>query len=301
MGKDPQELRAEIAQTRADLDQDLDVLTEKVSPGKVAERRVAATKSAFVGVKEKVMGSADSAGSSANGVASSVGEAPAAAKAKAAGNPLAAGLIAFGTGWLLSSLLPASDAETRAAGTLKDALAAPLKSQLSTAAAEVKDEVLPAAQDAAQSLKGTATGAVEKVKGTATDKAGDVKGRAAQASSTVKDQATDAADDVAESASGSSDMDRADLERKTLKEIRALAVDAGAEADEVRTLGKAVLVDWLLGESEEQVVYTRDDMEAMSELQLRELAQEMGVAVRADARKPAIIKALMATADEPAG
>ena len=34
---------------------------------------------------------------------------------QAEGNPLAAGLVAFGVGWLVSSLLPASDAEQRAA------------------------------------------------------------------------------------------------------------------------------------------------------------------------------------------
>jgi uncharacterized protein YjbJ (UPF0337 family) len=300
VGKDPQQMRAEIAQTRADLDQDLDVLTEKVSPGKVAERRVAATKNAFAGVKEKVMGSADSAGSSASDAASSVGEAPAAAKAKAAGNPLAAGLIAFGTGWLLSSLLPASEAETRAAGTVKGAVAAPLKRQLSKSAAEVKDEVLPAARDAAQSLKGTAAGAVKEVKGTATDKADDVKGRAAQASSTVKDQTTDAADDVAGSASGSPDTDRAALERKTLQQIRAVAVDAGADADDVRNFNKAELIDWLLGEDEEEVVYTQDDLEAMSQEELRQLAQKMGLAVRANASKPNIVKAIMTTAGQPA-
>lgn len=301
MGQDPQQLRAEIAQTRADLDQDLDVLTEKVSPSKVAERRVAATKNAFTGVKRNVMGSADSAGSSASDTASSVGEAPAAVKAKAAGNPLAAGLIVFGTGWLLSSLLPASHAETRAAGSVKDAMAAPLKRQLSRAAAEVKDEVLPAAQDAAQSLKGTATGAVKKVKGTATDKADNVKGRAAQASSTVKNQTTAAADDVARSTSGSPDTDRAALERKTLQQIRAEAVDAGADADDVQNFNKVELIDWLLGDDEETVVYTQDDLEAMSQEGLRQLAQEMGLAVRANASKPNIVKAIMTTADEPAG
>jgi uncharacterized protein YjbJ (UPF0337 family) len=300
VGKDPQQLRAEIGKTRAELDQDLNVLTEKVSPSKVAERRVAATKSAVTDVKKRVMGSAGSAGSSASGVAASVSEAPAAAQAKAAGNPLTAGLIAFGTGWLLSRLLPASEVEARAAAALKDAAAAPLKAHLTTAANEVKEEVLPAAQGAAQSLKGTASGAVEKVKGTATDKAGDVEGRAAQASSAVKDQATDAADDVTGSASGTSDMDRVELERRTLTEIRALAVDAGADPEDVGNFSKDELVEWLLGADEQgAVVLTEADLEAMSQPELRQLAQQMGIAVRANARKPTIVKALMATADEP--
>jgi hypothetical protein len=36
------------------------------------------------------------------------------------GNPLAAGLVVFGAGWLLSSLLPATEREQQAAAQLKD-------------------------------------------------------------------------------------------------------------------------------------------------------------------------------------
>ena len=38
----------------------------------------------------------------------------------ARGNPIAVGLGAFALGWLVSSLIPASRAEQRAAGTLRD-------------------------------------------------------------------------------------------------------------------------------------------------------------------------------------
>ena len=37
MGQDPEELRAQIAQTRQELDKDLDVLAEKVTPSRVVE------------------------------------------------------------------------------------------------------------------------------------------------------------------------------------------------------------------------------------------------------------------------
>ena len=67
MGQDPEELRAEIARTRAELGQDLDVLVEKVTPSKVVERKVDATKEAVVGVKDKIMGSASSAKESVMG------------------------------------------------------------------------------------------------------------------------------------------------------------------------------------------------------------------------------------------
>jgi len=67
VGEDPEQLRAEIARTRAELGQDLDVLVEKVTPSKVVERKVDATKEAVAGVKEKIMGSAASAKDSVMG------------------------------------------------------------------------------------------------------------------------------------------------------------------------------------------------------------------------------------------
>jgi len=73
MGEDPQQLRAEIAQTRAELGQDLDNLVEKVSPSKVVERKVDATKEAVMGLKDKVMGSASSAKDSVMGTVGSAG------------------------------------------------------------------------------------------------------------------------------------------------------------------------------------------------------------------------------------
>ena len=49
-------------------------------------------------------------------------------KAKAEGNPLAAGLIAFGAGLLISGLIPSSQKEQQAVSTLQEK-AEPLKEQ----------------------------------------------------------------------------------------------------------------------------------------------------------------------------
>ena len=193
MGQDPEQLRAEIAQTRQELDADLDLLGEKVSPEKVLERRVDATKSAFTGVREKVMGPS---GGSSGSLAESASGAPQAARDKAAGQPLAAGLVAFGVGWLLSSLLPASQAEIHAAESLKDNVAEPLKQQLTESANEIKANVQPAAQQAAESVKESATEAAESVKGEARGAQAEVKDRAGAAAGNVKDQARDAKDQV---------------------------------------------------------------------------------------------------------
>ena len=94
---------------------------------------------------------------------------------QAEGNPLAAGLVAFGVGWLVSSLLPASEAEQRAArravetakdqGVVDQAKQVPRTSAAHAgagqqAAQQVKDK----AQDATETVKQEAQGATQDVK-----------------------------------------------------------------------------------------------------------------------------------------
>src|SRR2546423_1724124 len=110
---DPDRIRYEIERTQDNLRNDVNLLTEKVSPGRIAERRVRAARGAMFTVKEKIMGTGSDAGSSvrdtvgsaASGVgaaASNAGDAfasaPRAARRSTQGNPLAAGVIAFGAG-----------------------------------------------------------------------------------------------------------------------------------------------------------------------------------------------------------
>ena len=187
---DPEVIRRDIESTRADLSRNVDALTEKVSPSRVVGRRVDRAKDAVGSVKDKVMGSNDDpydhgavggATDKASSVASSIGDtatsAPTIARQKTQGNPLAAGMIAFGVGWLASSLLPATEKEQEAATAVKDkasehsdTLTAPIKE----AAGNAKENLRAPAQDAVQSVKGTAT----------------------EATATVKDEAAAAKDDV---------------------------------------------------------------------------------------------------------
>ena len=98
MGQDPEELRAEIARTRAELGQDLDVLVEKVTPSKVVERKVDATKEAVVGVKDKIMGSASSAKESVMGSTSSATHS-ASSSVSGAGHGVASSVSSAGSPW----------------------------------------------------------------------------------------------------------------------------------------------------------------------------------------------------------
>jgi hypothetical protein len=53
---DPGQIRREIEQTQANLSQDVDALTEKVTPSKIVERRVDRARDTATRLKDKVMG-----------------------------------------------------------------------------------------------------------------------------------------------------------------------------------------------------------------------------------------------------
>ena len=121
----PDEIQREIEQTRANLSSNVDRLSEKVAPGKVIGRRVDSLKGGASSLRDRVMGSSDD-GTGVNGagdtlstkasdLGSAASNAPQALRNQTQGNPLAAGVIAFGVGWLLSSLAPASQSEQQLA------------------------------------------------------------------------------------------------------------------------------------------------------------------------------------------
>jgi ElaB/YqjD/DUF883 family membrane-anchored ribosome-binding protein len=176
MTNNPDEIRREIENTRGRLSSDVNALTETVSPSNVARRQADKVAGVATSVKDHVMGTADDLRSSSSDAASTVGHAPGAAadkaRSKTRGNPLAAGLIALGAGWLVGSMLPASEKEKQAASTLKEK-AQPLVDEAKSVAQDTAQELKEPAQRAAQSIKDTATEAKDHVaqegKGTADD------------------------------------------------------------------------------------------------------------------------------------
>jgi ElaB/YqjD/DUF883 family membrane-anchored ribosome-binding protein len=215
---DPEVIRRQIEDTRRELSYDVDALNEKVNPARVMDRRVSAAKGRFSNVKDKVMGTASNTTSNAQGMASNaagsvqnaassaagsvqdaassavstIQEAPQTVVRQAQGNPLAAGLIAFGVGWLVSSLLPASEKEKQLAQQAetavrenKDALLQPAKQ----VAQEVGEQLKPAAQEAVESVKSTAQDAAQTVKDEGQTAVQDVQGQAQQSKETVQSQA----------------------------------------------------------------------------------------------------------------
>lgn len=199
MSTDPDEIRAQIEATRAGLSQDINELGDKVNPANIVQRQrdkvVETVKGSVRGVKDHIMGSADevksSTGTAVSTAADAVAGAPGKVVSQAKGNPMAAGLIAFGAGVLLSALIPASKKEAQAAAALKEQ-AQPLLGQLTSTVKEAAGHLQEPAQQALESVKSAATDAVSAVKDEGASAAGDVKAQAQDAKDAVQDKATSA-------------------------------------------------------------------------------------------------------------
>lgn len=192
----PERIQADIERTRAQLSDDVDRLSEKVSPQRAMGRQVGRMKSRTATLRDRVMGSAQgrsglrgagaslgsaassagtslsSAASSAEGsVSGSVSGAPQAIRQQTQGTPLAAGLAAFGLGMVISSLLPASQAEQQLAAKAEEKTAEPVKQ----AGRQLAQDLKPAAQDAVEQVKSTAQDAAQHTTEQAKSAAQDVK------------------------------------------------------------------------------------------------------------------------------
>jgi hypothetical protein len=192
----PDQIERDVAQTRTSLSNDVARLNDRVSPSKFVGRRTDKIKDSAASIKNRLMGSSDSAGEAAadkmnsalskvsdasDGMAAKVGDAaggaPQALRQQTQGNPIAAGLIAFGVGWLLSSLVPATQVEQAAAKQVEDN-AGGLIDPLKESAQEVAGNLQQPLQDSAEQLKQTATNAADKTTEHAKSAAADVKDNA---------------------------------------------------------------------------------------------------------------------------
>jgi gas vesicle protein len=229
---------ADIEATRASLSRDIDELTDKVSPARVVDRRKEAAKDRLGAVRDKVMGAApdldavrghlpgNGSGSSgpgvggrASGLASNVSGtasdvsgrvsqgasgAVGSLGARAQGNPLAAGLVAFGAGMLLSALLPASEQEARVAGKAVDAAkehGQPVLDEAKSVGQQVGAELKDSAVESAQQVKDTAQESVATVKDQGQSSAQTVKDEGQSSAQTVKDQGLSSADTLRQNTS----------------------------------------------------------------------------------------------------
>ena len=186
--KAQKQLRREIEDTRGDLGYTLDAIGDRLSPGRMIERRKNRVMGGLRDVRERVMGTADEASSAVGRVGATVGgageevvdtvrTAPSALRQQTQGNPLAAGAVSFGIGVLLASLFPATATEEQAADHLVD------KAQ------PLKDELIDTGKDMAEHLREPARQALDQVKDVAAEGTESVAGAAKSVADTTSQTA----------------------------------------------------------------------------------------------------------------
>jgi hypothetical protein len=193
MSNDPDVIRGQIEATRANLSADVNELGDKVSPSRIVRRQSHRIKDAAAWVTDRMLGSADTAASTASDAASAVGgaisEAPKRLVRQTEGSPVAPGLIAFGFGMLLAAMFPASRQEAHAAAAVKEQ-AQPLVGEVTAAAKDVAANLRQPAQDALESVKAMASDAMDTVKDAGVTAAADVTEQARDAKDTLQQQVT---------------------------------------------------------------------------------------------------------------
>jgi ElaB/YqjD/DUF883 family membrane-anchored ribosome-binding protein len=191
MGQTTEDLRAHIADQRETLGRDLEAIGDRVSPTRMAERRKAVVRERWQSTKERVMGTAGDAGDKMSGTASGLGDAVGSVPERASnfteGNPLAVGLVAFGAGLVIATLLPDSEREKQIAEKMQPTVER-AASEFGAAAQDTVEQLKPKAQQAVQEVKSSAQDSVQQVKSEATDAASQTTEHAKQAAQEVRSQ-----------------------------------------------------------------------------------------------------------------
>jgi ElaB/YqjD/DUF883 family membrane-anchored ribosome-binding protein len=205
MGESTAQLRNDIERTREDMSRDLDAIGDRISPRRMAERRVGRSRRWLADAKERVFGSADEMAHTtgdrmhtaqdrmhetgervteqAHRVGEAVRETPQRAKRQTQGNPMVAGGVAFGLGFLAAMVFGATEKEQELLHRAEDRMGdlEPVKEELTEAAREVAGTASSAAGQAAEELKESASERAHEVADTAKQDAKQVKDEAQRA------------------------------------------------------------------------------------------------------------------------
>jgi uncharacterized protein YjbJ (UPF0337 family) len=209
----PEELRRDIERTRADMDQTLAQIEDRVSPFRIKDRQVDRFKERWDRTRTTVMGASDEgprrgerfgqmddqnrgrtsemaerANQSVQQLTDGARQAPDRLEDATRGNPLAVGLIAFGIGALAGGLAPATKPERQLATGLRQQFEEPIRDELQHAGDEVKGELQEHAQQAVEETKQTAKGAADRTTAEAQERADSVRSNAEQAKDDVQKQ-----------------------------------------------------------------------------------------------------------------
>jgi hypothetical protein len=224
---DPAVIRRDIDRTRGDMEHTIGAINDRVNPRRIGQRRTNRFRRRWYSLRNSVMGSSseydpypsysysddrgsrmrDRAGDARETIGSRAGDArdavsdraeqvrqamsdaPDSVQRQTRGNPLTAGMIAFGVGALIGSALPDSEAERRAARAASDHVDIDsAKERLGEHAREIQSDVQDKAREAAEDLKGSTREAAQDVKDHAQHEGQRVKEDARQSGQEVRRQ-----------------------------------------------------------------------------------------------------------------
>ena len=187
------EIRREIEETRSDLGETISTLEDRVSPSRIRQRQTSRVRGRWESIRGRVMGSDDSSSSSSGGSSEraqqakeTLSDAPDRAREQMQGNPLAAGLIAFGGGMLLAALAPSTQREQQAAQQLRDQVEEPLRGELQSAGQQLQEGIKQEAQQRAMEVGKEAMSAASRTGNEASDRAKSVQGDAKKSADQVR-------------------------------------------------------------------------------------------------------------------
>ncbi len=180
------ELTREIDATRGRMDRTIDDIGDRAGPGRLKRRM----RGVVENTRDTVMGTV---GDARDAAGSTAGDAAGAIRDQSQGNPLAAGLVAFGAGLLAGSILPESRTENRLVREVQSKAQGPVRDSLQHSAEEFGEQVGGRIGEAKENVVGESRAAKDDVVGDAQQRADDVAEHARGAADDVKN-------DVAESA-----------------------------------------------------------------------------------------------------
>jgi hypothetical protein len=205
MGQSAEELRQQIAETREDLEVTVEAIGDHVSPSRIVQRRKDRVTSRWMAAKESVMGTASDLGSSLRSATDSVAHGSQTALngggqgaiAQTKGQPIMAGAIAFGVGFLIASAFPGSRTEGQVAQKVQE-IAQPAVDEVKQAGQEAIAALKEPALDGVNQVKEVAMSGADEVRATAEDAIGEAKDAVGSATQQVGEQANSAAQNVSD-------------------------------------------------------------------------------------------------------
>lgn len=164
MTSNTEHLQDQIDQTQQDIHDNLTALQDKLSPTSAVKRSASRVGETLESARDTVMGRAQDSAAQAG---TAVSEVPERINARTNGNPLAMGLLAFSAGWLVGSLIPATDMERRQAQAIRSRASDAVEPVVDTAR-DLAESVMQQAGEAAQSVAEQTKDSVAAVKDVAT-------------------------------------------------------------------------------------------------------------------------------------